>query len=188
VERDLWIFGYGSLVWRPGFPFVARRLARIQGWARRFWQGSTDHRGVPGAPGRVVTLVPAPEASCAGVAYRVAPQARREVLATLDHRERGGYERTRVALQLRGRPAPLLDALTYRATRENPNYLGPAPLNEIALQVREAEGPSGTNEEYVLRLAQALRELGAEDAHVFALETLLRSRGSPPRRERSGES
>jgi cation transport regulator ChaC len=71
MREALWIFGYGSLVWRPSFPFAERRGAWIDGFARRFWQGSTDHRGVPGAPGRVVTLEPDARARCFGVAYRV---------------------------------------------------------------------------------------------------------------------
>ena len=170
----LWIFGYGSLLWRPAFPFAERRPAQLAGFARRFWQGSTDHRGVPGAPGRVVTLVRESEALCAGIAYRLPEAERDEVLRALDHREQGGYERHEVALRLCDPEAEAACALVYVATERNPNYLGPAPLEAIARQVRGARGPSGANLEYVLRLAQALRALDAEDAHVFAVEALLR--------------
>jgi len=91
-----WIFGYGSLVWRPAFAFAERRPARLEGWARYFWQGSTDHRGVPGAPGRVVTLVPESGATCWGVAYRLDPASAEDTLARLDHREQGGYTHHRL--------------------------------------------------------------------------------------------
>ena len=67
----MWVFGYGSLVWRPALPFCERGVGFIEGWVRRFWQGSMDHRGVPEAPGRVVTLAPEPGAECWGVGYRV---------------------------------------------------------------------------------------------------------------------
>ena len=70
-RAPLWLFGYGSLIWRPASPFVERRPASARGYARRFWQGSTDHRGVPEAPGRVVTLLPSAGDRCEGVAYRV---------------------------------------------------------------------------------------------------------------------
>jgi glutathione-specific gamma-glutamylcyclotransferase len=163
----LWVFGYGSLVWRPSIPFVEREPAYIEGWARRFWQGSTDHRGVPGAPGRVVTLIEQPGSVCWGMAYSIAAADRDPVLATLDHREKGGYSRRTVAMHLRdGR---VIDGLVYLATPENPNYLGPAALDAIAVQVRKSHGPSGANLEYVESLARALREMGAEDEHVFAL-------------------
>lgn len=176
-EPDLWLFGYGSLVWRPDFVHRERHPARIEGWTRRFWQGSTDHRGLPEAPGRVVTLVPEAGASCHGVAYRVAPEVASEVLAGLDHRERGGYVRIELALELL-RPGPtgleplarIEAARMYLATPDNPSYLGPAPLPAIAQQIARSHGPSGANLEYLLRLAEALRELGAADDHVFALE------------------
>lgn len=173
-----WIFGYGSLVWRPAFPFAERRPARVYGYARRFWQGSTDHRGVPGRPGRVVTLCPRPEAVCHGMAYRLAAEQRPAVLARLDHREKGGYERQRVRLHFDDGSHGV--ALTYIASATNPEYLGPAPLEHIAAQVRSSKGPSGPNVEYVLRLAAALRELGAgpgDDRHVFDLERLLQHPG-----------
>ena len=166
---DCWIFGYGSLVWRPGFPHVERRAGCIEGWSRRFWQGSTDHRGLPRAPGRVVTLIREPNALCWGAAYRVASQDCDAVLRTLDRREKGGFERRRVEVQLREPHPERVSAAMYVAGSDNPNYLGPAPPAEIAAQVRRSTGPSGSNAEYVLRLAQALRELCAHDAHVFDL-------------------
>jgi len=159
----VWVFGYGSLVWRPDFSFVARRRATLAGYTRVFWQGSTDHRGVPGAPGRVVTLVETPGGRCVGMAYRVADIEAAEVLERLDFREQGGYVRRTLELE------EGLEALVYYAAPGNPNWLGPAPLEVIADQVREAVGPSGTNREYVLRLSAALTRLDGLDAHTGAL-------------------
>lgn len=161
----IWIFGYGSLVWRPAFEHSERQPARVEGFVRRFWQGSTDHRGVPGAPGRVVTLLPEPSAWCSGVAYRVEPEHARAVLDRLDFREKGGYQRQRLPLYLQdGRVIP--DGLMYRATPENENYLGPAALEVIAAQIVSSCGPSGQNLEYLLRLGEALREMGTPDPHI----------------------
>jgi cation transport regulator ChaC len=187
VTAPHWIFGYGSLVWRPELELVERRTARLDGWARRFWQGSTDHRGVPGAPGRVVTLVEAPGSRCWGVAYRVGTADRAAILERLDRREQGGYERRTVTLWLeahapRQRVAAAEPALLYLATPANPSYLGPAPLEAIAAQVVAASGPSGRNADYVLRLAAELRALGvdeSDDEHVFALERLVLAAGKP---------
>ena len=178
--RELWIFGYGSLVWRPAFAYRERCPAFVLGWTRRFWQGSTDHRGVPGAPGRVVTLVRDPHAHCWGMAYRVAPEVAESVLEALDQREQGGYERHQASLHISAREARTEEGLVYVASRRNPNYLGPAPLDAIAEQVLAAHGPSGANVEYVLSLAEALRGLGAEDDHVFALAGLVAERSARP--------
>ena len=168
-----WIFGYGSLIWRPAFRYERRLPGYITGWTRRFWQGSTDHRGVPGAPGRVVTLIPEDGARCWGVAYAIADADLDGVLASLDHREKGGYARHDVPLALGGVPEPGI-AIVYVATAGNPEYLGPAPPLEIAAQVRSSHGPSGSNLEYVLRLAEALAAIGAEDDHVSEIARLSR--------------
>lgn len=164
----MWIFGYGSLIWRPDFDYDERRPGIVPGWKRRFWQGSTDHRGVPGAPGRVVTLLPDPEAEVFGVAYRLGDAARDEVLARLDHREKNGYERLSVNVWCHGEiVAP--EALVYVATPQNPAYLGPAEMAEMAEQIHRSHGPSGANREYLLELDRALCELGVVDPHVREL-------------------
>ncbi len=173
APHPLWIFGYGSLVWRPAFAHAERRAGYLAGWARRFWQGSTDHRGVPEAPGRVATLVPEPAAECWGVAYRVDGAERERVLESLDHRERGGFERVAVEVRL-PESGFALQAITYVAAPQNPNYLGPAPSPEIAAQIQRSHGPSGSNVEYLLRLEASLVELGAEDRHVSELAALVR--------------
>ena len=164
-----WVFGYGSLIWRVDFPVLATRPAQLHGWARRFWQGSHDHRGTPNAPGRVVTLVPDPSAACAGVIHQVEA----ETFAHLDGREQNGYCRLVVEVDARC-PAARLQATTYVAAASNPAYLGPAPLDAIAAHIHRAAGPSGSNAEYLLELDAALRRLGAADAHVASLATRVR--------------
>ncbi len=159
----LWVFGYGSLIWKQGFPYRDARPARIEGWARRFWQGSHDHRGVPDDPGRVVTLTHAPGEICEGRAFLVEP----DVLAHLDHREKNGFERLHVSIRFDDGEAA---GLVYRAAPGNFAFLGPAPMEDMAMQINRCVGPSGTNREYLLELASALRELGAADSHVFELE------------------
>lgn len=164
MRAAVWVFGYGSLIWRPDFPFLDRRAAALAGWARRFWQGSHDHRGVPDAPGRVVTLVRVPGETCVGMAYRVEP----DVFEHLDYREKNGYERVPVCMLLDGCRA--VDGVVYIAAIDNHAFLGDAPMEEMARQIRTAAGPSGRNIDYLLELADALRGLQAHDPHVFELE------------------
>jgi cation transport regulator ChaC len=171
MQSAQWVFGYGSLIWRPAFRFEERRPCWIEGWVRRFWQGSTDHRGVPGVPGRVVTLVASPGSRCAGVAYRLPEGEREAILAHLDDRERGGYARHVVDVHVA--QSTKFPALVFIATEANPEYLGPAPVQKIAAQIRRARGPSGPNVEYALRLAEALRALDADDSHVFEIAEAL---------------
>ena len=161
---SVWLFGYGSLIFKADFPFLERRPASITGWSRRFWQGSHDHRGTEAAPGRVVTLVPEEGAVCHGMAYLVTP----EEFAHLDYREKNGY--LRLATEIRFEDDDSVEGLVYIATHENAAFLGPASERDIALQIAAACGPSGPNSEYLLELAKALRELGKPDAHVFEIE------------------
>lgn len=160
---DLWLFAYGSLIWKADFAFLERREATLPGWSRRFWQGSHDHRGTPHHPGRVVTLVTDAEAACAGVAYRITPA----VFDHLDHREKNGY--LRLALPIRFADGAEAEALVYVADAGNAAWLGPATTASIAADIASAHGPSGSNREYLERLAKALGELGAIDGHVEAI-------------------
>ena len=170
-DMATWLFGYGSIIWRPNFEFEESSVARVRGWKRRFWQGSPDHRGTPDFPGRVVTLVQEEGSECVGRVFRLAARDRDAVLAQLDIREQGGYQRAMLCAELQDRRT--VQAICYVADPSNPNYLGPAPLLEMAAQIRDARGPSGPNREYVMRLAAALRELGHEDPHVVTIENSL---------------
>lgn len=170
---DVWIFGYGSLIWWADFAYAERRPAWIKGWSRRFWQGSTDHRGVPGSPGRVVTLVEAPGEICRGMAYRLANNRLSATLNHLDYREKGGYARLRLSIWFNERES--VPGITYHATAENQNYLGEAEPAQIARQVLRSQGPSGHNVEYVLELEKALAAMNAQDRHVSAVASLVRS-------------
>ena len=165
--ESTWVFGYGSLIYKVDFPYLEREIASIEGWERRFWQGSHDHRGTPEAPGRVVTLIRAPAAVCKGVAYRV----EHAVFEHLDHREKNGYERHAITISLLG-SGRQAGGILYVAGADNA-YLGPAPLPELAAHIARSQGPSGSNRDYLLLLADALRELGDPDPHVLALEALL---------------
>ncbi|WP_110684958.1 gamma-glutamylcyclotransferase [Salinicola aestuarinus] len=164
AHESVWLFGYGSLIWKADFDYLERRPASIGGWTRRFWQGSHDHRGTPDSPGRVATLVPAAEAICHGMAYRISPS----LFAQLDHREKNGYLRVITPMTFEdGRQA---EGVVYLAGEDNAAYLGPAAPDAIARQIATSHGPSGPNRDYLLNLAQSLRELGVDDDHVFALE------------------
>ena len=163
-----WVFAYGSLIYKVDFPYLRREVASVTGWQRRFWQGSHDHRGTPDAPGRVVTLVPARGRICRGVAYLV----EHRVFEHLDYREKNGYSRV---------PCPItfdndkgtVQGIVYVADEKNPAYLGPQPIEALASHIQACAGPSGSNRDYLLQLADSLRELGEEDPHVEALAALL---------------
>ncbi len=173
----MWIFAYGSLIFRPSFRYLETRRAYVGGWMRRLWQGSPDHRGVPEAPGRVVTLVPAPGEVTGGLAYRIDPAWKAETLAELDAREQAGFVREVLPLTDAPGQAPFAHGLTYVAGPGNAHFLGPLPERELAAWVATRRGPSGPNREYVVRLHDALRALGVEDAH---LAEVVRHLSDPP--------
>lgn len=170
----MWIFAYGSLIFRPDFPFVERRRAFVAGYARRFWQGSPDHRGTPEAPGRVVTLVADAEAVCGGCAFRIAPDDAEAILAALDHREKAGFERRLLPLyDDEARAERFAYGVVYIAREDNAHFLGPLDEHEIAAHIATRHGPSGPNLDYARDLHAALLALGIEDPHVERTMTAL---------------
>jgi cation transport protein ChaC len=174
----VWVFGYGSLVWRPAMTYVARRAGRIDGWARRFWQASTDHRGTVDAPGRVLTLVESAGAVW-GMAYAIERAAWPETEAALEIREQQGYARLTVEIGLAageqaGCVVETVAGLLYIATPANQYFVGPEPLDVTAEVVRRSHGPSGSNVDYVLELDRTLTAMGAADAEVSALAARVR--------------
>lgn len=203
-HHSVWLFGYGSLIYKADFPYLQRRPASIANWTRRFWQGSHDHRGTPEAPGRVVTIIEQAGAICHGMAYLVTP----EVFAHLDHREKDGYLRLAITIMFDNADAigisesavtaggaddsqnnsdgdSLADrnsvlGLVYIATPDNTAFLGEASEQEIAMHIARSAGPSGPNSDYLNHLANALRELGHHDQHVFDIERHLAALNTPP--------
>lgn len=165
---EIWLFGYGSLIYKVDFPYAESATAHITGWQRRFWQGSHDHRGTPEQPGRVLTLIEVPNARCFGIAYRVTL----DVFDHLDHREKNGYLRSIQTLYFGN--GEFKQGVVYIGKPDNPAFLGEAPIEAIAQQISKSVGPSGPNTEYVHRLADALRQQGEEDEHVFEIDRLLR--------------
>lgn len=121
---------------------------------------------MPSDPGRVVTLIESPAERCYGRAFLVD----QETFAHLDQREKNGYERYRLPIHFADGSVP---GVVYVAPVDNFAYLGEASIEEIVAQVRRSSGPSGRNGDYVIELARALRQLGVDDPHVFAVEALL---------------
>ena len=117
IEQDdvgLWVFGYGSIIWRPDIPHTVAYWATAVGWSRRFWQGSHDHRGTVESPGRVLTLVPFSREQCKGRVFGVAPAHVDQVLDELDYREKNGYQRHTISVDTAELGS--IDALTYIAS------------------------------------------------------------------------
>jgi cation transport protein ChaC len=165
LREQHWVFGYGSLIYKVDFPYLDREVALLRGWSRRFWQGSHDHRGTAESPGRVVTLIQDEDALCRGVAFLV----EESVFEHLDHREKNGYERHSTKLHLEHRDETVTGTF-YIATSDNPAFLGDAPDSELAKHIAHSQGPSGSNADYLLSLANALRDIGEHDEHVQNLE------------------
>jgi len=175
MDQSLWVFGYGSLIWHPGFPVVERHIARLDGWHRSFCMRSIHHRGTVEAPGLVLALDRAPDARCDGVLFRVAPGAEDETLAALRERElvSSAYleETLRVACPGLGCEVP---ALTYVIDPQHVQYCGGLPLEEQARIIARASGGRGPNRDYLFSTVEHLHALGIADADLDWLAARVR--------------
>jgi cation transport protein ChaC len=171
-DGHLYVFAYGSLLWRPGFRAAGGHPALLRGWHRRFCIVSCHHRGTPERPGLVLGLDRG--GACRGWAWRVAAPDAAEVLAYLDGRELVGGEYVRRVL-----PVTLLDsgarkrALTYVADRAAPFYARALSPEETATRIAGARGIFGENRDYLHATARHLAALGVRDAAVQRVAALL---------------
>jgi cation transport protein ChaC len=171
---DLWVFGYGSLIWRPGFDFLERVPARLIGAHRALCVFSHVHRGTPERPGLVLGLDFG--GACRGVAYRVAAKKRADTIAYLRAREQATsvYRETMRAVTLLGEPERRVSALVYMIDRGHVQYAGRLDLATQLHLVRQGHGQSGPNREYVLSTVHSLEELGLYDRDLHRLAEKLR--------------
>lgn len=177
TPEDIWIFGYGSLIWKVDFPCIEWQRGYICGYLRRFYQHSIDHRGVKVKPGRVVTLIPAQtEDRVYGVAYRVSAKDRDVVIKHLDFREKNGYQRCSVPFHIFPEDSNKkpIDIVIYIATPENESWAGSSDdsqIEKIAEQIFTSAGPSGRNRDYLFNLKLAMDSLfpGVHDQHLDEL-------------------
>ena len=175
---DIWVFGYGSLIWRPGFDHTARRSALIHGYHRSFCIYSHYHRGTPEKPGLVLGLDRG--GSCRGVAYRVDAKLAGEVIAYLDGRERvtDVYHQAWVPART---DQGTVRALTYVPRyRTHPQYAGKLAHDAMAELIAHGEGNSGPGWEYLENTVSHLAELGIRDRGLIDLRLRVRGiRGEP---------
>jgi len=161
VQGSLWVFGYGSLIWDPGFPVAERRIGRVRGWQRSFCLRSIHHRGTVLHPGLVLALDRAEGAVCTGVAFRVAAGSEAATIAALRERElvSSAYLETRLAVETAD---GALEALAYVIDPDHAQYCQ-LDLQEQARIIAGASGGRGANRDYLWSTAAHLAALGIAD-------------------------
>ena len=174
----MWVFGYGSLVWKVGFPYTRRVVGHIKGFSRRFWWWCEVHRGVPGNPGRVVNLLPDTDKSEVwGVAYHIDDSVWEDgVREQLEHREKGGYTEHTTLFYPEDTTMDPVSVTLYVGDKDNREYAGPDSLEKMASLILTSVGPSGPNKDYLYNLCQGMRELMPHvvDKHLEELEEKVR--------------
>lgn len=169
--RAAWVFGYGSLMWDPGFPFLEARPARLTGFHRALCIYSRVYRGTPEAPGLVVGLERG--GSCLGRAFRIERAALADVLAYLDERELIGYAYRR-ALVSAGVGGRTVRAWAYVADRRHAQYAGRLPPRDCVKYVRQGRGVSGSCLDYLESMLAHLETEGIEDRRLKRVLLLAR--------------
>jgi cation transport protein ChaC len=172
---SLWVFGYGSLLWNPGFDVAESVLARLDGWRRAFCMRSIHHRGTPEAPGLVLALDEAAGASCLGLALRVAPGREEETLAYLRERELVSSAYLEVRLPVALADGREVEGLIYVVDTAHEQYCGRLSLEAQARIIARAVGGRGPNSEYLWNTADHLRSLGIDDADLDWLSARVRA-------------
>jgi glutathione-specific gamma-glutamylcyclotransferase len=169
TDAALWVFGYGSLIWRPGFAFIERHPATLSGYHRSLCVYSHVHRGTPERPGLVFGLDRG--GSCRGMAFKVLPQDRDAVIGYLREREQvtSVYLERHISIRIDGshrQNTQPLTAMTYVVDRQHRQYAGRLEREKLLQMVRQAAGISGHNPDYVRETHRALRDMGVNDSTV----------------------
>jgi glutathione-specific gamma-glutamylcyclotransferase len=173
MHDTLWVFGYGSLIWDPGFPVAERRIATLQGWHRSFCMRSIHHRGTVENPGLVLALDRAQGATCTGVAFRVEPGHEAATLFALRERELVSSAYLEMTLPVTTDEGPL-DALAYVIDPDHAQYCH-LSHEEQAQIIANATGGRGRNRDYLWSTAAHLAELGIADPDLEWLAERVRA-------------
>ena len=171
MNDTLWVFGYGSLIWRPGFEFAEQKPALLRGLHRALCLHSYVHRGTPERPGIVAGLDHG--GACRGMAFRVENQHREPVLDYLREREQMNYcylEKYRSIELSSEEGSQKVDALCFVVDRTHEQYCGDLPLKDKARLVIEGHGKSGAATEYLANLIESLKGLGIRDDGLITLQ------------------
>lgn len=174
LPTPLWVFGYGSLIWNPGFPVAERRLATMCGFQRSFCMSSIHHRGTDSDPGLVLALDPVSEASCTGVAFRVPDDRAERTINYLRERELISSAYIERVLPVTFEGGETVRALSYVVDINHAQYVGGMDLERQAQIIAHAVGGRGPNTEYLWNTVSHLSELGIEDADLEWLNARVR--------------
>jgi cation transport protein ChaC len=179
-NEDLWVFGYGSLMWRPGFPHLERHPARLIGLHRALCVYSHVHRGTPEKPGLVLGLDRG--GACRGIAYRVAAADRDATISYLREREQvtSVYLETLRRITLATTPTRDVTALVYVVNRGHVQYAGRLDLDRQVHLVRQGHGRSGANRDYVLSTVAEIEAQGCHDSGLHAIAQRLKGAADVP--------